>query len=496
MNPVTNPYAPGAGTPPPLLAGRDGVIEAWDVVIGRAAAGNSFQPIVLSGLRGVGKTVLLLAFRQHAIEAGWSIELFEARPGGDLRAQIAEALPPMIRNVNRRWRNQERAQKIGRIAASFARAVQARLVAGGFRIELEPEPGYADTGDLETDLTELLVALGEGARDEGVGAALLIDELHEVPPEQLSALIGAAHRVNQERLPVVVGGAGLPPVGRVLSEARSYSERLFSIRPVGALSPTDTREAFEEPAAELGVAFEAAALDELVELSGGYPFFIQSYGKHVWDVADDSPIAPDDVDLARPRASRELVDSFFRPALRPGHAGRAPLHARDGRHRRQPGLVGRGGDTARPRPAGPGLAAARRAAHEGPHLRPRSWPAGVHGPAHGGLPARPAGTAVTSARFRIWLAVITAIGAAWRIGYLVVAKFGEPLLLNDSLYFSIQAGRNSEGDWFREGLTNLPGAEHGPLTSLYLTPWSLGSGDNVRLAALRRSRCSASPPSP
>jgi hypothetical protein len=328
VNPVTNPYAPGAGTPPPLLAGRDGVIEAWEVVIGRAAAGNSFQPIVLSGLRGVGKTVLLLAFRQHAIEAGWSIELFEARPGGDLRAQIAEALPPMIRNVNRRWRNQERAQKIGRIAASFARAVQARLVAGGFRIELEPEPGYADTGDLETDLTELLVALGEGARDEGVGAALLIDELHEVPPEQLSALIGAAHRVNQERLPVVVGGAGLPPVGRVLSEARSYSERLFSIRPVGALSPADTREAFEEPAAELGVAFEAAALDELVELSGGYPFFIQTYGMHVWDVADDSPIAPDDVDLARPRASRELVFSFFRPRYdRATPAERRYMHA-------------------------------------------------------------------------------------------------------------------------------------------------------------------------
>ena len=182
MDPVTNPYAPGAGTPPPLLAGRDRVIEAWDIVIGRAAAGNSFQPIVLSGLRGVGKTVLLLEFRAHANAAGWPIELFEARPGGDLRAQVAEALPPMVRTVNRRWRNKERAKRIGRIAASFARAVQARLVHGGFRFEVEPEPGVADTGDLETDLTELLIALGEGAQSEGLGAALLIDELHEVPP--------------------------------------------------------------------------------------------------------------------------------------------------------------------------------------------------------------------------------------------------------------------------------------------------------------------------
>jgi len=328
MDPILNPYAPGAGTPPPLLAGRDGLIDAWDIVIGRAAAGNSFQPIVLSGLRGVGKTVLLLAFRAHARDAGWPIELFEARPGADLRAQIAEALPPMVRTVNRHWRNRERARRIGRIAASFARAVQATLARSGFRLELEPEPGVADSGDLETDLTELLVALGEGARDEGVGAALLIDELHEVPPDQLSALIGAAHRVNQERLPVVVGGAGLPPVGRVLSEARSYAERLFSIRPVGALSHDDTRRAFASPAEDLGVAFTAGALDELVGVSGGYPFFIQSYGKHVWDLADDSPIAADDVALAAPRAYRELVDSFFRPRYdRATPAERRYLHA-------------------------------------------------------------------------------------------------------------------------------------------------------------------------
>jgi hypothetical protein len=328
VDPILNPYAPGAGTPPPLLAGRDALIGDWAVVVGRAAAGNSFQPLVLSGLRGVGKTVLLLAFRSHARDAGWPIELFEARPGGDLRAQVAEALPPMVRTVNRRWRNRERARRIGRIAASFAKAVQASLVRSGFRLELEPEPGVADSGDLETDLTELLVALGEGARDEGVGAALLIDELHEVPPEQLSALIGAAHRVNQERLPVVVGGAGLPPVGRVLSEARSYAERLFSIRPVGALSRADTRRAFSTPAEDLGVTFTAAALDQLVDVSGGYPFFIQSYGKHVWDVADDSPIAEDDVALAAPRAARELVDSFFKPRYdRATPAERRYLHA-------------------------------------------------------------------------------------------------------------------------------------------------------------------------
>lgn len=328
MDPIVNPYAPGAGTPPPILAGRDELIAAFDVVIGRAAAGNAFQPIVLSGLRGVGKTVLLLTFRARARGAGWATELIEARPGGDLRAQVAEALPPMIRSVSRKWRNRERAERLGRIAASFGRMVEATLTRRGFRLALEPEPGVADSGDLETDLTELFVALGEGAREEGVGASLLIDELQEVPPDQLSALVGAAHRLNQDQLPVVIGGAGLPPVGRVLSEARSYAERLFSIRPVGALAPSATRDAFVLPVEPLDVAYDDDALEALVEVSGGYPFFIQSYGKHVWNLADDSPIALDDVRLAEPRAYQELVDSFFRPRYdRATPAERRYLHA-------------------------------------------------------------------------------------------------------------------------------------------------------------------------
>ena len=334
MDPVTNPYAPGAGTPPPLLAGRDRVIEAWDIVIGRAAAGNSFQPIVLSGLRGVGKTVLLLEFRAHANDAGWPIELFEARPGGDLRAQVAEALPPMVRTVNRRWRNKERAKRIGRIAASFARAVQARLVHGGFRFEVEPEPGVADTGDLETDLTELLIALGEGAQSEGLGAALLIDELHEVPPLQLSALVGAAHRVNQESLPVVIGGAGLPPVGRVLSEARSYAERLFSIRPVGALvaGGHPGRRSRSRPPTSGWRSSRRRSTS-----SSRCPAATRSSSRATASTCGTSPTTrrspATTSSCAMPRAYRELVDSFFRPALRPGDAGRAPVHARHGRPR-------------------------------------------------------------------------------------------------------------------------------------------------------------------
>ena len=313
IDPIRNPYSPGAGTPPPLLAGRDEFLDAFNVVIGRAAAGRPFQPLVLSGLRGVGKTVLLRHFRNAAIESGWIGEMFEARPGSDLRTQVAEALPPMVRAVNRRWRNKDRARNIGRTAASFAKAASGALSRGGIVLPYEPKPGVADSTDLEADLIDLLVALGEGAREEGVGAALMIDELQDVPVDQLGALIGASHRINQDQLPVVLGGAGLPPVGRILSEARSYSERLFSIRSVGRLSAADSSLALSEPAEQLNVRYETKALEALVDVSGGYPFFVQTYGMHTWDRADGSPITVDDVGDAVPQANRELNDSFFKP---------------------------------------------------------------------------------------------------------------------------------------------------------------------------------------
>ena len=328
MDPIQNPYAPGAGTPPPLLAGREDLLRAFDVVIGRAAAGRSFQPPVLSGLRGVGKTVLLLQFRAAAVKAGWVAEMFEVRPGSDLWAQVADALPPMVRSVNRRWRNKQRALHIGRIAAGFVKGAAATLTRGSVELSYEPAPGIADSGDFETDLTELLTALGEGAREEGVGAALLIDELQDAPLERLAALAGAAHRINQDQLPVVIGGAGLPPVGRILSEARSYSERLFSIRPIGKLNDDDSSLALAEPAQHLGVAYEADALCALVEASGGYPFFIQAHGKHAWDRAQASPITRDDIEEALPLAYRELSESFFKPRYdRATPAERSYLHA-------------------------------------------------------------------------------------------------------------------------------------------------------------------------
>lgn len=333
MDPIRNPYAPGAGTSPPHLAGRGDLLREFSVTIGRAAAGRSFQPPVLSGLRGVGKTVLLRKFRSTAAGAGWAAEMFEVRPGADLRTQVAGALLPMVRSVNRRWRNQERAQLVGRIASGFAKATAATLARGGLEFKYEPAAGIADSGDFETDLTELAAALGEGAREEGIGAALLIDELQDARIEQLAALAGAAHHINQEQLPVLIGGAGLPPVGRILSEARSYSERLFSIRPVGRLDREDSSSALSMPAQDLGADYNADALEELVAACGGYPFFIQVYGKHAWDRAAASPMTLDDVRDALPLAQEELSESFFRPRYdRATPAERRYLHAMAGTH--------------------------------------------------------------------------------------------------------------------------------------------------------------------
>ncbi len=328
MDPSTNPYAPKAGTPPPHLAGRNDLLRDFDVILARAAMAHSVQPPILSGLRGVGKTVLLLQFRSKARQAGWVAEMFETRPEGNLRRQVSDALIPMVRALNRKWRNKERVTQIGRIAASFVQATTTTLTRGGIALHFEPEGGIADSGDFETDLIELVVALGEGARAEKTGALLLIDEIQDAQLEGLAAVAGAAHRINQEQLPVVISGAGLPPAGRHLSEARSYSERLFSIKPVDKLNDDDTAVALSQPAHTCGISFDEDALQALVKASGGYPFFIQTHGKHVWNRATASPITLADIDESVPEANRELVESFFTPRYeRATRAERRYLHA-------------------------------------------------------------------------------------------------------------------------------------------------------------------------
>lgn len=328
VDPVRNPYSPGAGTPPPYLAGRDDLVAAFDTLLGRAEIGNPVQPMVLSGLRGVGKTVLLLHWRSQAQQAGWAASQVEARAGADLRAHLADAVVELLRQISRRYRNQERVEFLKRVTTSFVRAAGATVSRGGVTFDVDPQPGVADSGDLETDLTELLVELGRAARAEGTGAVILIDELQDAGGDRLAAVVGACHRINQERLPALVVGAGLPTVGKVLSDAKSYAERLFDVRFVGPLEGEAQDQAIVEPAEELGVEFEVEALSALRSLAGGYPFFIQTHAKFVWDVAIESPIGPADVAVASARAEDQLRRSFFGPRYdRATPAERRYMHA-------------------------------------------------------------------------------------------------------------------------------------------------------------------------
>ncbi len=313
MDAIQNPYTPGAGTPPRYLAGREDLLNAFRTMIGRAEIGNSVQPIVLSGLRGVGKTVLLLKWREMAEEKGWVTAHLEVRPGADLRGQLSDAAVEMLRQVSRRYRNKERVEHLKRVTASFLRALGPTLGRGGVTLEVNPEPGIADSGLLETDLIELLVEIGTAAREEGSGAILFIDEMQDASGEQLAAIVGACHRLNQETLPMLIVGAGLPTIGRVLSEARSYSERLFDLQTVGPLTSPAENEAVVAPAEPLNVHFTIEALEALATLAGGYPFFIQTYAKFVWDVALDETIDRTEVDLAVPKAQEQLRRSFFTP---------------------------------------------------------------------------------------------------------------------------------------------------------------------------------------
>jgi len=328
MDPVQNPYSPGAGTPPPFLAGRDHLQDALQTVVDRAQIGKPVQPLVLTGLRGVGKTVLLLRWRQQAASAGWATAHIEARSDSNLRQQLTDAAVDLLRQMSRTYRNKERVERLKRIAVSFARAASATTTRGGLVFAVEPEPGVADSGSLETDLTELLVELGLAAKEQRTGAVILIDELQDASVDHLVGVVGACHRLNQEHLPILVIGAGLPTVGKVLSEAKSYAERLFDLRPVGPLDGDAQDLAITEPASALGVAYKPAALLALRRLAGGYPFFIQTHAKFVWDVAVASPIEEIDVLTSGGRADDQLRRSFFSPRYdRATPAERRYMHA-------------------------------------------------------------------------------------------------------------------------------------------------------------------------
>ncbi len=316
---MRNPYAPGAGQRPPELAGRDRELEQFEVTLERVAAGRPERSMVLSGLRGVGKTVLLNALRGEAVRRAWGTGKIEARPDQGIRVPVAQAVHAAVREVAHRHRDPDRVDEVAGTLKSFAlRATpdeRRSARSGGVRwtppVDVPATRGRADSGDLELDLVELLTDVGALARDLGVGVAVFVDEMQDVALPELAALCGAFHEISQQGAPVVVVGAGLPHLPVALAASKSYAERLFRYVSVDRLPRPMAERAWRVPAGTEDVTFEPGALDELYALTDGYPYFVQAYGKVTWDAAVGSPIRAADVRAAAPEAEQELAIGFF-----------------------------------------------------------------------------------------------------------------------------------------------------------------------------------------
>ena len=312
MNPITNPYAPGAGAPPPELAGRDALREAMRIATERVRLGRHAKSVLMVGLRGVGKTVLLDRLRTDAEAAGMHTVRIEAPEGRSLPAMLAPQLRQALLRLSRTDQARDLAHRALRALAGFVKALKVKYEDIEVGLDFDPEPGLADNGDLEYDLQALLEAVGLAARQAGTALILYVDELQYVEEDQLAALTTALHRTAQRQLPVMLVGAGLPQLPGRMGRAKSYAERLFDFPDIGPLPPDAARTALAKPAADLGVAFEPAALDLLVQETQGYPYFLQEWGKHVWDVAAVSPIRLEDVQTATREVVAALDESFFR----------------------------------------------------------------------------------------------------------------------------------------------------------------------------------------
>ena len=311
MDPIRNPYAPGAGTRPPEMAGRDETLEKARVALERIRAGRSSRSLIMVGLRGVGKTVLLDRMREDAEANGILALQMEAPENRSLPALIAPHLRAALRKLSRREAAANMARRALGALAGFAGALKVKYEDIEVSLDFDSEPGLADSGELAYDLAELMEAVGEAARSAATCIVLMVDELQYVKENELAALIAALHRTAQRGLPVTMVGAGLPQLRGRLGRAKSYAERLFEFPEIGALSHEDAKRAIAKPARVEGVEIEDGALNEIAENTERYPYFLQVWGKHVWDVAERSPITLSDVRIASEYATYDLDESFF-----------------------------------------------------------------------------------------------------------------------------------------------------------------------------------------
>jgi hypothetical protein len=312
MNPVLNPYAPGAGSQPPELAGREELLDAATVALDRVRAGRYERSFIAVGLRGVGKTVLLNRVRELAETRDFKIAFVEAREDQPLPLLLLPHLRRLLLELDRLGAVSAAVKRAMRVFKSFISAIKLRQGDLELILDVDPERGSADSGQLEADLPELFSALGRAAKDRGAAVLLLMDELQYIPDSEMGALIMALHRTSQEGLPVLLVAAGLPPLVAQTGRSKSYAERLFAFPAIGALRDADARRALTAPAGQAGIAFSDDALDEILQQTQGYPFFLQEWGYSAWNLAQTSPITRADVDRATRQAISKLDASFFR----------------------------------------------------------------------------------------------------------------------------------------------------------------------------------------
>ena len=312
MDARDNPYAPGAGTPPPELAGRDALIDQAAIALDRIRGGRAAKSLLLTGLRGVGKTVLLNRIAQDAEDEKFLTVRLEAPEDRPLPDLLAAPLRAALIKMDRLAAAGDTAKRALRALAGFVSAMRVSYQGVEVGMDLGSEPGLADSGVLDQDLGELLCAAGAAARDQGTALVLFIDELQYVEEKHLGALIAALHRTAQRALPVTLLGAGLPQLIGRTGDAKSYAERLFSFAEIGPLDADAAARAIRAPAKPMNVEYTTHALDAIARYTQRYPYFLQEWGKHCWDCAAESPITAKDVENATEQAVKELDRSFFK----------------------------------------------------------------------------------------------------------------------------------------------------------------------------------------
>ena len=342
MDRVKNPFTPGAGSRPPLLVGRDAQLEAMSVAVQRMDLGRFERSILLTGLRGVGKTVLLNEFGRTAEDHGWVHEHLEATEDTRIAGAVATLARRVLLEMSLKEGVKDRARSALGALRTFVKVHVPTGDGGALTIDLEPLPGLADSGDLDGDLGGVFKEVGETARAGQTGVLLTIDELQYLSRNELGALIVGLHRVSQLGLPLLVAGAGLPSLPGLAGEARSYAERLFSYVEVDSLSRQDARRALVEPVESEGASWEPAAVDRVIGHTEGYPYFLQEFGKQAWNVADGPVITAKDVDASAVLAIDELDRGFFRARIDKTTDAERGLPPGDGQPRRSwPLQVGR-----------------------------------------------------------------------------------------------------------------------------------------------------------